>query len=90
MKLRGKYKKGKRTFVDSVKNCLDGINYVLANEKNFVREIILGICAILMSYFLQITRIEWIIVLLLINKLSLHQYLMLDLSQTQLVLLQFL
>ena len=67
MKLRGKYKKGKRTFVDSVKNCLDGINYVLANEKNFVREIILGICAILMSYFLQITRIEWIIVLLLIN-----------------------
>ena len=67
MKLRGKYKKGKRTFIDSVNNCLDGINYVLANEKNFVREIILGICAILMSYFLQITRIEWIIVLLLIN-----------------------
>jgi diacylglycerol kinase len=67
MKLRGKYKKGKRTFADSVKNCLDGINYVLANEKNFVREIILGICAILMSYFLGITRIEWIIVLLLIN-----------------------
>ena len=28
----------KRTFFDSVKNCLDGINYVLANEKNFVRE----------------------------------------------------
>ena len=67
MKLKGKYKKGKRTFIDSVKNCLDGINYVLANENNFVREIILGICAILMSYFLHITRIEWIIVLLLIN-----------------------
>lgn len=68
MKLKGKkYKIKKRTFIDSVKNCLDGINYVLANEKNFVREIILGICAILMSYFLQITRIEWIIVLLLIN-----------------------
>ena len=67
MKLRGKYKKGKRTFIDSVKNCLDGINYVLANEKNFVREIILGIIAILMSYFLQITRMEWIIVILLIN-----------------------
>lgn len=67
MKLKGKYKVEKRTFIDSVKNCLDGINYVLANEKNFVREIILGICAILMSYFLHITRIEWIIVLLLIN-----------------------
>ena len=67
MKLRGKYKKGKRTFADSVKNCLDGINYVLANEKNFVREIILGICAILLSYYLGISRIEWIIVILLIN-----------------------
>ena len=67
MKLKGKYKVEKRTFLDSVKNCLDGINYVLANEKNFVREIILGICAILMSYFLHISRIEWIIVILLIN-----------------------
>lgn len=67
MKLKGKYKIEKRTFIDSVKNCLDGINYVLANEKNFVREIILGICAILMSYFLRISRIEWIIVILLIN-----------------------
>ena len=67
MKLKGKYKVEKRTFFDSVKNCLDGLNYVLANEKNFVREIILGIIAILMSYFLGITRMEWIIVILLIN-----------------------
>ena len=67
MKLKGKYKVEKRTFIDSVKNCLDGINYVLANEKNFVREILLGIMAILMSYFLEISRIEWIIVILLIN-----------------------
>ena len=63
MKSKGK----KRTFIDSVKNCLDGINYVLANEKNFVREIILGIIAVLMSYFFNISRIEWIIVILLIN-----------------------
>lgn len=68
MKLKGKYKvDSNRTFFDSVKNCLDGINYVLANEKNFVREIFLGICAVLMSYFLGISRIEWIIVILLIN-----------------------
>ena len=39
MKLKGEYKIEKRTFLDSVKNCLDGLNYVLANEKNFVREI---------------------------------------------------
>lgn len=63
MKSKGK----KRTFIDSVKNCLDGINYVLANEKNFVREIILGIIAVLFSYFFNISRIEWIIVILLIN-----------------------
>ena len=67
MKLKGKYKVEKRTFLDSVKNCLDGLNYVLANEKNFVREIILGIIAILMSYFLGISRMEWIVVILLIN-----------------------
>lgn len=67
MKLKGKYRVEKRTFIDSVKNCLDGINYVLANEKNFVREIILGIIAILASYFFGISRMEWIVVILLIN-----------------------
>lgn len=67
MKLKGKYKVEKRTFIDSVKNCLDGINYVLVNEKNFVREIILGIIAVLASYFFGISRMEWIVVILLIN-----------------------
>lgn len=67
MKLKGKYRVEKRTFIDSVKNCLDGINYVLANEKNFVREIILGIIAVLASYFFGISRMEWIVVILLIN-----------------------
>ena len=27
MKLKGKYKIEKRTYIDSVKNCLDGINH---------------------------------------------------------------
>ena len=52
--------KGKRTFKGSVKNCLDGISYVTKNEKNFKREIALGIIALILSYILKIDKIEFI------------------------------
>lgn len=58
--------KGKRTFTGSVKNCLDGISYVTKSEKNFKREIALGIIALLLSYILKIDKIEFIIVLTMI------------------------
>lgn len=58
--------KGKRTFKGSVKNCLDGISYVTKNEKNFKREIALGIIALILSYILKIDKIEFIIVLTMI------------------------
>lgn len=58
--------KDKRTFKDSVKNCLDGISYVTKNEKNFKREIALGIIALILSYILKIDKIEFIIVLTMI------------------------
>jgi len=58
--------KGKRTFKGSVKNCLDGISYVTKNEKNFKREIALGIIALTLSYILKIDKIEFIIVLTMI------------------------
>lgn len=61
------YKKKKRTFIDSVKNCLEGINYTITYENNFKREIILGIIAVILSALLKISILEWIIVLLLIN-----------------------
>ncbi len=61
------YKKKKRTFIDSVKNCLDGINYTITHENNFKREIILGIIAVILSAVLKISILEWVIVLLLIN-----------------------
>ena len=48
------YKKKKRTFIDSVKNCLDGINYTITHENNFKREIILGIIAVILSAVLKI------------------------------------
>lgn len=58
--------KDKRTFKGSVKNCLDGISYVIKNEKNFKREIALGIIALILSYILKIDKIEFIIVLTMI------------------------
>ena len=58
--------KDKRTFKGSVKNCLDGISYVTKSEKNFKREIALGIIALLLSYILKIDKIEFIIVLTMI------------------------
>ena len=60
------YKKKKRTFIDSVKNCLDGINYTITHENNFKREMILGIIAVILSAVLKISILEWVIVLLLV------------------------
>lgn len=58
--------KDKRTFKSSVKNCLDGISYVISSEKNFKRELILGIIALILSYILKIDKIEFIIILVMI------------------------
>jgi len=57
----------KRTFLDSVKNCLDGISYTIIHENNFKREMIIGILAVILSLILKISIIEWVIVVLLIN-----------------------
>ena len=57
----------RRTFLDSVKNCLEGIVYTFNHENNFKREIIIGIIVIIFSFILKINFIEWCIVLLLIN-----------------------
>ena len=58
--------KDKRTFKGSVKNCLDGISYVTKSEKNFKREIALGIIALILAYILKIDKIEFIIILTMI------------------------
>lgn len=57
----------KRTFLDSVKNCLDGISYTIAHENNFKREMIMGILVVILSVILKISILEWVIVILLIN-----------------------
>ena len=56
----------KRTFIDSLKDCLNGLNFIMISEHNFKREIILGIIALITSYFLKISKIEYIIILLVI------------------------
>lgn len=62
-----KSKDKKRTFLDSVKNCLEGISYTINHENNFKREIFLGILAIIASIILKVNILEWVIVILLIN-----------------------
>ena len=59
-------KKKKRTFLDSLKDCLNGLSFIMISEHNFKREIILGIIALVMSYFLNVSKIEFIIILLVI------------------------
>lgn len=58
--------KGKRNFISSVRDCLNGFGYIITSEQNFKREIALAIIALVLSIVLKITKIEFIIVLLVI------------------------
>lgn len=57
----------KRTFLDSVYNCLEGIDYTFKNERNFRIEILIGIIVVIASFLFKINILEWIVVILLIN-----------------------
>lgn len=59
-------KKNKRNFITSVKDCINGLNFIMLNENNFKREGVLGILALIASFVLEISKIEFIIVLLVI------------------------
>lgn len=63
--MRTKYKD--KTFMRGVGYCLEGIAYTIKDEKNFRIEIILGIIAVIVSFILKISLIEWVIVIFLIN-----------------------
>ena len=58
--------KGKRSFISSVKDCLNGFGYIVSNEHNFKREIALGVLALLLAVILKVSKIEFIIVLIVI------------------------
>lgn len=59
-------KKKKRTFLDSLKDCLNGLSFIMISEHNFKREILLAIIALLAAYFLKVSQIEFIIILIVI------------------------
>ena len=59
-------RKNKRSFIDSVKDCINGLSFIMISEHNFKREIILALLALISSYILKISKIEFIIVLLTI------------------------
>ena len=59
-------KKKKRTFIDSVKDSINGLSFIIISEHNFKREIILAMLALIASYILKVSKIEFIIILLVI------------------------
>ena len=58
--------KDKRNFLTSFMDCINGLEFVITNEKNFRREIIIGIITLILSYILKISQTEYIIVLIMI------------------------
>ena len=58
--------KDKRSFKKSFIDCIHGLEFTIENEDNFKREIVLGIIALIMSFILKISKIEFIIVLVVI------------------------
>lgn len=59
-------RKEKRTFIDSVKDCINGLDFIITNENNFKREIILAMIALILCFILKVSKIEFIIILLVI------------------------
>ena len=58
--------KDKRSFLTSFMDCINGLEFVITNEENFRREIIIGIITLTLSYILKISQTEYIIVLIMI------------------------
>ena len=59
--------KNKRKFTSSVRDCINGFKFININEDNFKREILLGIIALLISYILKISKLEFIIIIIMIG-----------------------
>ena len=59
--------KKKRNFIDSVKDCLNGLSFIMISEHNFKREIFLAILALIASYVLKVNKVEFIIILIVIS-----------------------
>ena len=63
--MRTKYKD--KTFLQGVGYCLEGISHTFKNERNFRIEILLGILAVILSFLLKISILEWVIIVFMIT-----------------------
>ena len=63
--MRTKYKD--KTFLQGVGYCLEGISHTFKNERNFRIEIVLGILAVILSFLLKISILEWVIIVFMIT-----------------------
>ena len=59
-------KKNKRNFITSVKDCFNGLSFIMLSEHNFKREVILAIFTLIACYILKVSKIEFVIILLVI------------------------
>lgn len=59
--------KKKRKFSDSLRDSLSGLEVTTINEDNFKREILLGIIAVILCFLLKVSKIEVLIILLVIS-----------------------
>ena len=57
---------GKSKFRTSFNHALDGIEYAVNHERNFKIEILMGICASILGFILNINIMEWTIIVLVI------------------------
>lgn len=57
---------GKEKFTKSVGHALDGIEYAINHERNIKIQIFIGIIASVLGFLLNISIIEWVVVILLI------------------------
>ncbi|MCI6266175.1 MAG: diacylglycerol kinase family protein [Erysipelotrichaceae bacterium] len=74
MKLLGRFKikkilqqQGKSSFSESVGHAVDGIEYVANHERNFRIEIFIAIFVTVMSFFLNVSILEWCLLILVIG-----------------------
>lgn len=59
--------KNKRSFINSFRDCINGLDFIIFNEDNFKREIIIGILVLILSFVLKISKLEFIIILIVIS-----------------------
>lgn len=58
---------GKSNFIDSVGHALDGINYTISHERNFLIEIVFAIIVTIASLIFKVSLLEWGILILVIG-----------------------